>query len=139
MKDPGQSPVGGFILGGLDFVNWVKKTFLTAEPANKEKPQLTALQSGVDPEDIVSAVGDMFGVDSEQILTKGKKNNHARDVTIYLCRKLTRLSGKELGQRFGNVSGAAIAMRCKAMSAQMQKDERLQLRIKRLEREIINN
>ena len=81
----------------------------------------------------------MFGVDSEQILTKGKKNNRPRDVTIYLCRKLTRLSGKELGQHFGNVSGAAIAMRCKAVSVQMQRDERLQLRIERLEREIINN
>ena len=81
----------------------------------------------------------MFGVDSEQILTKGKKNNRARDVTIYLCRKITRLIGSELGQRFGNVSGAAIAMRCKAMSAQMQRDERLQLRIKRLERKIVNN
>jgi len=139
LKDPGQSPVGGFILGRLDFVNWVKEKFLTAEPTNKEKPQLTALQSGVDPGDIVSAARDMFGVESDQILTKGKKNNHARNVTIYLCRKLTRLSGNELGQYFGNVSGAAIAMRCKALSEKMQREKSLQRRIKRLERKIINN
>jgi chromosomal replication initiation ATPase DnaA len=81
----------------------------------------------------------MFGVDSEQILTKGKKTNQARDGTIYLCRRLTRLSGSELEQYFGNVSGAAIAMRCKAVSAQMQRGKRLQRRVKRLEGKILDD
>ena len=53
LEDPGKSPVGGFILGGQDFVSWVKETFLPLEPASKEKPQLTARQSGADLNDIV--------------------------------------------------------------------------------------
>lgn len=56
-----------------------------------------------------------------------------------LSRKLTRLSGKELGRYFGNVSGAAIAMRHKAVNEQLKKDRKLQSRIKRLERRILNN
>jgi len=139
LEDPGKSPVGGFILGGLDFVNWVKETFLSSEQTNKEKPQLTALQSGVDLSKIVSMAGDIFGVQSEGILAKGKKKNLARDVAIYLSRNLTRLSGKELGQHFGNVSGAAITMRHKAVAEQLIKDKKLQSRIKRLESQILNN
>lgn len=139
LEDPGKSPVGGFILGGLDFVNWVKETFLFSEQTNKEKPQLTALQSGVDLNEIVSMAGKMFEVRSDGILAKGKKKNIARDVAIYLSRKLTRLSGKELGRYFGNVSGAAIAMRHKAVNEQLKKDRKLQSRIKRLERRILNN
>ena len=139
LENPGQSPVGGFILGGLDFVNWVKETFLSSEQANKEKPQLTALKPGVDLRDIVSVAGDMFGVGTERILAKGKKKNLARDVAIYLSRNLTRLSGNELGQNFGNVSGAAIAMRHRAVAEQIRKDKKLKSQIKRLENRILNN
>lgn len=39
---------------------------------------------------------------------KGKKRNFPRDVAIYLSRKLSHRSGKDLGQYFGNISGAAI-------------------------------
>ncbi len=137
LEDPGKSPVGGFILGCPDFVSWVKETFISSEQTNKEKPQLTALQSGVDLSEIVSMVGAIFGVQSEGILAKGKKKNLARDVAIYLSRNHARLSGKELGQHFGNVSGAAIAMRHKAVAEQLKKDKQLQSRIKRLEREIL--
>ena len=86
LEDPGKSPVGGFILGGQDFVSWVKETFLPLEPASKEKPQLTARQSEADLNDIIAATGDMFGIGTEQIQAKGKKRNIARDVAIYLSR-----------------------------------------------------
>lgn len=138
LEDPGKSPVGGFILGGLDFVNWVKEKFLSSEQASKEKPQLTALQSGVDLRDIVSATGDMFGVKAERILAKGKKKNLARDVAIYLSRDLSRLNGNELGRHFGDISGAAITMRYKAVTEQIQKDKNLKARVKRLENKILN-
>jgi chromosomal replication initiation ATPase DnaA len=89
--------------------------------------------------DIISVAGDAFGVGAEQILAKGKKRNIARDAAIYLSRKLTCLSGKELGQHFGNISGAAIAMRYKAVAKLIQKDNKLKNRIKTMEGQIINN
>ena len=138
LEDPGKSPVGGFILGGPDFVSWVKETFISSEQTNKEKPQLTALQSGVDLSEIVSMVGAIFGVQSERILAKGKKKTRSKRSHLSF-KKPRRLSGKELGQHFGNVSGAAIAMRHKAVAEQLKQDKQLQSRIKRLEREILNN
>ena len=139
LEDPGKSPVGGFILGGLDFVTWVRETFLSFDPASKEKPQLVALQSGADLNNIVSAVGEMLDVDTEQILIKGKKRNLARDVSVYLSRNLTRLNGNELGRHFGGISGAAITMRYKVVAEQMQKDKKLKGLIQRLEKRILKN
>lgn len=107
------------ILGGPDFVNWAKDKFLSSGQASKENPQLKALQPGVDPSDIVSASGDMFGVDAEQILSRDKKKDFVRGVAIQLSGSLTRLSGNELGRRFGDFSGAAITMRYKAMTDQI--------------------
>ena len=138
LEDPGKSSVGGFILGGADFVNWIKETFLSSEQSNKEKPQLTALKSGIDVLDVITAAKDVFGVGHEWILSKGKKRNIARDVSIYLSRKLTCLSGKELGRHFGEISGAAIAMRYKAVAEQIPKDKELKNRIKNIENRIIN-
>jgi REP element-mobilizing transposase RayT len=139
LENPGRSPVGGFILGSEDFVNWVKETFLLSEKATKEKPQLNALQSRIDMKGIVAAAGEIFDVDSDEILIKGKKRNLARDVAIYLSRKHSRRSGKELGQYFGDISGSAIALRCKAVAERLQKDKRLKNRIKEIEGRIINN
>jgi hypothetical protein len=31
LENPGKSPMGGFILGGLDFINWVKAEFLSKD------------------------------------------------------------------------------------------------------------
>lgn len=139
LENPGKSPVGGFILGGLDFVNWVRAEFLSSGQDFKEKPQLKALKPGVEMGDIVSEAGEWFGAKPEQILTKGKKKNLARDVAIYLSRNLTSLSGNDLGQHFGNISGAAITMRHKAVAEQIKKDKKLGSRIKRLEKRILNN
>jgi len=139
IKNPGRSPVGGFILGEVDFVDWIKETFLVAEPQTKEKPQLTALQPGVELREIVSAVCDWFGVGPDNIMIKGKKKNLARDVAIYLSRGLTRLSGKELGQFFGFVSGAAITVRYKTVAERIGEDKKLKRQIERLKGQIINN
>ena len=139
LENPGKSPIGGFIVGGLDYVNWVKENFLSSQPASKEKPQLNALQSGIDPNDIVFAVGDTFHIDTERILAKGKKRNLARDVAIYLSRNLSRLSGNELGRYFGNISGAAITMRCKSVAEQIGGDKKLKGLVERLEKQIIKN
>jgi hypothetical protein len=65
MEDPGQFPVGGFILGSEDFANWGKETFLFSEKAKKEKPQLKALKSGADIEDVFAATGEVFDADSD--------------------------------------------------------------------------
>ena len=139
MEDPGRSPVGGFILGSEDFVNWVKETFLSSEKATKEKPQLNALQSGADIEAIVAATGETYDVDPDGILVKGKKRNLARDVAIYLSRKHSCRSGKELGKYFGNISGAAIVVRSKAVADRLQTDKKLKTQIKDIEDRIINN
>ena len=45
-------------------------------------------------------------------------------------------SGKELGEYFGGISGAAITMRHKAVADQMKTDRKLKALMKRLEKQI---
>jgi chromosomal replication initiation ATPase DnaA len=81
----------------------------------------------------------MYDFDPSGILVKGKKRNLARDVGIYLSRKLSRQSGKDLGQYFGNISGSAIVVRSTVVAERLQEDKKLKKQIKKIEERIINN
>jgi hypothetical protein len=59
-------------------------------------------------------------------------------VALYLARGLTGMGGKELGAISGNVSGAAITTRHKAVSKKIRENKRLKGQVNRSTRQIIN-
>ena len=79
---------GGFILGDMDFANWVKETFLSIRNDQKEIPQLKRLKPKVSLETILEVVSDEFGCSKEMIREKGRKNNKPRGIAAYLARDL---------------------------------------------------
>ncbi|MBC2712564.1 MAG: transposase [Desulfosarcina sp.] len=124
-----------------DFVEkaWVKETFLSKRASQKEIPQLKELKPGRSAATVVAAVAKAFRCDTEQILKKGRKNNTARDIAIYLARELTAESGVALGRYFGNISGAGVAMRYNHIAGEIENNRRLKGRINRIRKQIINN
>jgi len=110
IENPANDIVSGFILGGVEFVNWVKDSFLHKEIDDKERPQLRSLKPRPRPEDLMPVVCNEFDCGLETILRKGKKKNLARDLAIYLSREMTGESGIALGRYFGGISGAGITM-----------------------------
>lgn len=139
LENPSKDTAGGFILGGEDFIKWVKERFLFSHTDDKEKPQLKKLKPRCEVSDIISVVGESFECLPEQILSKGKKKNQARDIAIYLSKSLSGIDGKKLGKIFGGVSGAAITMRCKAVNEQIIGNRGLKQKIERLIKNIVNN
>jgi putative transposase len=136
IENPANDLVGGFILGDEGFVDWVKQTFLSAYPIVKEVPQIKKLNR-CSIKSVVTAVCDEYGCDAEQILSKGKKKNVARDIAIYLARDLTDESGLTLGKYFGNISGAGITVRYNHMVGQLAENPRLKGRVERIRKGII--
>jgi len=124
-------------LGRVDFVNWVKKTFLSKESNSKEIPQLKNLKPRPTPDALIQAVSDEFDCGKESILQKGKKKNLARDVAIYLCREMTGETSVVLGRRF-DISGAGIAARHDQIVKKLKTDRKLKGREHRIRRKILN-
>jgi len=137
--NPFDDVAGGSLLGSKSFVQWVKDTFLSAGRRDQEIPDLKTLKPRPPVEAIVRAVAERLRVSLEQILTRGRKRNRARDITIYLSRELSGLSCQELGRRFGGLSGAAITMRHNLVVRQMAKDRRLTEDISHVRRRLMNN
>jgi REP-associated tyrosine transposase len=139
LENPAKELTGGFILGSVDFVDWVKETFLSKRSAEKEITQLKHLKPKLNPDDIVSVVCDEMNCERDLVLQKGLKKNLLRDMAIYLARDLTGESGVELGRYFGNICGAAITLRYNHIAKEIQRDRKLKARISRLKNRIINN
>ena len=88
LKNLGEDIIGGFILGDMDFANWIKETFLSIRNDEKEIPQLKRLKPKVSLETILQVVSDEFGCSKEMIREKGRKNNKPRGIAAYLARDL---------------------------------------------------
>jgi putative transposase len=138
VENPAKDVVGGFILGRVEFVNWVKDTYLSQRSDETEIPQLKDMKPRPTPHDVVGAVCDEFGCDAEWIVQKGKKGNTARDVAIYLSRELTGATGTELGKYFGNITGAGITVRYNHVVKAVSRNQRLKGRTNRITKRIIN-
>jgi len=138
LKTPDQDIIGGFILGGIDFVNWVKDTFLLTRDDEKEIPQLKRLKPKASLETILQAVSDDSGCSKEKIREKGRKNNKSREIAIYLARDLSGATCSELGDFFGGVSGAAITVRYNKVAEEMAGDKRLKRKVDKIKNRILN-
>jgi REP element-mobilizing transposase RayT len=137
IKNPSKNIINGVILGGSDFVNWIKQNFLSKDSDIKEKPQLKRLKPRLTAEDVIPAICHEFTCTREMILRKGKKRNFARDVAIYLSREMTGESGVELGRYFG-ISGAGITVRHGFIAKELEKNGNLRRRVDRIRKVIIN-
>ncbi len=125
-----------FILGNESFVTWVKDTFLSVRDDEKEIPQLKKLKPKISPDLVVQEIRREFDCAIEDIVTRGRKNNTARDIAICLARNVCGMKGSELGEYFGNVSGASITMTHKRATEFLKNDKRYKDLVNRVSKRI---
>lgn len=138
LENPNRQAIQGFILGESDFVNWVKEAFLSGRQDEKEIPQLMKLKPKIPLKTVVNSVCEEFYCTEEQIITKGRKKNKAREVAIYLARDMSGMSCKDLGNNFGGVSGALITIMYNRIAAEAAQNRRFKRRIEKVKKRILN-
>jgi putative transposase len=138
IENPSKNVISGAMLGGDDFVNWVKKTFLSKDSDSKEIPQLKSLKPRPALDDLIQVISKEFGCERESLLRKGKKRVLPRDVAIYLCREMTGETGVSLGRYFGGISGAGIVVKYNQVANQIETDIKLKGRVNRIREKILN-
>ncbi len=87
---------------------------------------------------MVQEVCKEFNCSKELIIRKGRKNNSARDIAIYLARDICGIKCSELGGYFGEVSGASITMTRKRAMALLKEDRNLKAKFDRASYRIFN-
>ena len=139
--NPFDDVVGGSVLGSESFLQWVQRTVLPHLDQTRDTPNRDRLVQRPSVERIVEEVAAEYEVPTEYILSRGHKQNQARDVAIYLSRELTGVCCRELGRHFGGISGAGITIRCGRIAASLAGDNRLARRTRNCAADwpIVNN
>src|ERR1700690_3964598 len=86
-------------LGGKEFLDKVHRKGQKHKDLDVPKYQKEVVRK--DPEEMLRKVGKIYGVKAEEILKTGKRRFEARDAAIYLLKKESKLSLKEIGKRMG--------------------------------------
>jgi putative transposase len=139
VTNPLDEAVAGSVLGSKSFLAWVRQAVPSGPGKMPDVPDHDHLVDRPSVEHIVEQVAAEFKVASEHILSRGHKQNQARDVAIYLSRELSGLRCRKLGRHFGGITGAGITIRCRHVEASVAKDKRLAQKIARLRRKISNS
>jgi len=129
-KNPFEKGYGGVILGGKTFIEEVLHQLNDQDLRKKERSHRRAL--GLKPFDIdemVDFVSNYFKISREKVQTTFPYKGYA----VYLTRKYTPISNKEIGRYFGGISYSAITKIGTRIKERMKRDRNLREEIIQLQ------
>ena len=94
--------------------------------------------TGLSPKKIINTVADYYGLTHQQITSKTRTKNisNARQISIYLCRKLLNLSYIKIGDAFGGRDHSTVINAYEKISKALKKDEALNTAIHEIEQSL---
>ncbi|MEE8329451.1 MAG: transposase [Thermodesulfovibrionia bacterium] len=128
---PFENVYGGIILGANKFIkdtlSRIKEEYLQREEISNRK----LLQSRHDVEEVIEAVARYFKAGREYLINN--RNRRCRKIAIYLLKKHTGVTNREIGEIFGGLSYSAVSRGNERFQTQLQKDRKLKKEIKKIE------
>jgi len=129
LKDTYESPlakvVSSTILGGSDFIEYIKKHYLSGAKTDKDIPALKELSKKVSLEEIFTEVETNFT--NEQGIE--------RNLKIYLSQKYSGKNLQEIAKHFG-IGASGISQASRRFSEILRKDRRLMKQVEKIEKKL---
>ena len=122
LDNPLKNVYGGIILGGSRFIKealgQLEDTVFDGEDISHGREFQTALRC----DDILVVLSSYFNTSRQEILEGG---NEYRNMAIYLLKKKTGLTNRQMGRMFCNMSYSAVSKVYQRFSARLRRDRRL--------------
>jgi putative transposase len=132
--DPFSGIFRGGILGSVDFMEKIKSRIDVARHGSR--PFIKSLMlPGREIDEILKQVAEHFKVREEDLLRKGKRNNIAKKVFMFLLRQGTGLTNEEIGKRFG-VDYTAVSQAVARVKREMEENAELKKKVISLEQRL---
>ena len=95
-------------------------------------------KTGLSPKKIIKVVADYYGLTKQQITSKTRTKNisNARQISIYLCRKLLDIPYIKIGDEFGGRDHSTIISACTKVEKQLKKDEAFKNAVNEIEKQL---
>jgi len=129
MEEPGDSPlgdvVGQVLLGGEEILGKVKSLLRGKEIGQEVVERRRFRDAPPGAEEIISAVASVLGTDKAMIARGGRKGNEAREVAVYLVKRYSGLSNREIGSLFGGIHSSGVTKASGRVEEKMKTDARI--------------
>ncbi|MCK5604293.1 transposase [Candidatus Pacearchaeota archaeon] len=122
------------VLGGDDFVNWVKGKFFT-QKRDDNVPE--SKQLAPTPCRIMEDVCRLYNVETSALLKSRRgSTNEARNVAIYLTRLFCRIPLERIGAEFNISKNSSVSSVVVRLAALLKRDKTLREKVQQLKRTI---
>ena len=128
-EDPLKSVYGGIVLGGRQFIREVLGRAKERLFEGEGIAQSRELQSACGREAVVEAVCREFNLPADWLF---RDRGLVRKVGIYLLKRYTGMTNRQIGNLFGNLSYSAVAKTSARFSEQLSKDRSLRRTIQQI-------
>ena len=136
MESPVRNSYGGIMLGKERFIKETLKRIKKDYLSKGEVAQRKALRNIYGMDEILDHVAAKYKATTAEIL-KGKPAL-AKKTAIYLIRKNSGLSNREVGTRFGGLSYSAVAKICKRLEDEIKRSPSVRKVVAGIERNMSN-
>jgi chromosomal replication initiation ATPase DnaA len=131
LVSPLRKVYGGVILGSKQFIRDALERVKFERVKSPEVSHRKAMRSALGAQEIISACCEHFGVAREEITQN--RRSEARKACVYLIKRHTCASNREIGQLFGSLTYSAVAKIAATVSKRLESDKYLREQIKGLE------
>lgn len=133
-ENPFDGLKAGLILGSEDFISEIKKKLKLER--HREIPESRKLVRDITYDKVISIVSRRLGVSEEEIKKVGGCDNKARQICLYLLRRLSDMRNEEIAGHFA-VGYTAVSQAVSRLKREMEKNKKIKKTVEDIEKELL--
>ncbi len=125
LENPLEMAKGSSIVGGVDFINSVKRKFIRKSQTIREQPALRELRKEYSPEELIKHFSNL--TKAEDLIQRGKQSVE-RTMLMELLYRFCRITQPEIGKLVGGIDYSAVSQARKRFQQKLMVDPELKER-----------
>jgi putative transposase len=122
LENPLDMAKGSGIVGGVDFINWVKRKFIKEDHPVREQPTVRELRKEYSPEELIKYFSTL--TNARDLIRRGKQSTE-RAMLMELLYRLCRITQPEIGKLVGGIDYSAVSQARKRFQQKLAVDSKL--------------
>lgn len=131
LDNPLKKVYGGMILGRESFIKEILSRIKEEDWQKEEVSHRRALKGALGTKDVLNAISKHYKVSMEEILRN--KSGELRKIAIYMIKRHTGATNRQIGELFGDISYSAVAKAYQRFSKQLGKDKTMRKKIAKID------
>lgn len=129
---------GHGIVGGEEFIAWVKEQVPPEEESRREQPAASRLGRGFAPEELIERYCAVTG-ESRDAVCRRRRRTDERLMLMELLHRRCVITQREIGKLMGGIDYSTVSRARKELDSRMRKDQRIARRFEEVSARVVKN